>query len=435
MEQIEQQILDRIDRHREELLAFAHDLERHPEPGFEEKRTASLTAEFMRKAGLKVQEHLAVTGVRGDYGSSGQGINVTLIGELDAIGCKTHPQSDPETGVAHACGHHAQMTALLGAAIGLCDEKVQEELDGSLTFLAVPAEEYIDAQKRKRMKQEGVGFPASGKSELIRLGVLEHTDLILTTHVHMVPVKEDFYLGNPACNGFTAEMVQVKGKAAHAAIDPWDGVNALSIASSAIQMMGLMRETFREEDHVRLHNVIRRAGTVINTVPEDALIETKIRAASLERIQEVREMIDRAYDGAAYAFGGSVERELLQGYMPIRPKMADPIQIETARDLGVSFREVSPWDFNNACTDVGDLTHLFPVLNFTFGGFSGKLHSADFRIEDQELAYLTSAKMLALTAYRLLKNKACEARKIKENFQPVFTRESYCTYIRDHYHL
>ena len=199
--------------------------------------------------------------------------------------------------------------------------------------------------------------------------------------------------------------------------------------------MGLMRETFREEDHVRPHNVIRRAGTVINTVPEDALIETKIRAASLERIQEVREMIDRAYDGAAYAFGGSVERELLQGYMPIRPRMADSVQIETARDLGVSFREVSSWDFNNACTDVGDLTHLFPVLNFTFGGFSGKLHSADFRIEDQELAYLTSAKMLALTAYRLLKNKACEARKIKEDFQPVFTRESYCTYIRDHYHL
>lgn len=111
----------------------------------------------------------------------------------------------------------------------------------------------------------------------------------MTTHVHMMPVEEDFYLGNAACNGFSAERVTVRGKAAHAAIDPWDGVNALSITSSAIQMMGLMRETFREEDHVRLHNVIRKAGDVINAVPDEAVIETKVRAASLDAIRATQE--------------------------------------------------------------------------------------------------------------------------------------------------
>lgn len=60
-------------------------------------------------------------------------------------------------------------------------------------------------------------------------------------------------------------------------------------------MMGLMRETFREEDHVRLHNVIRKAGDVINSVPDEAVIETKVRAASLERIEQVMEMVNRAY--------------------------------------------------------------------------------------------------------------------------------------------
>ena len=93
---------------------------------------------------------------------------------------------------------------------------------------------------------------------MIRRGELTYRSCV-TTHVHMVPVEEDFYLGNPACNGFTAERVTVRGKAAHAAIDPWNGVNALGIASSAIQMMGLMRENFREEDHVRLHNANRKA--------------------------------------------------------------------------------------------------------------------------------------------------------------------------------
>lgn len=63
--------------------------------------------------------------------------------------------------------------------------------------------------------------------------------------------------------------------------------------------MGLMRETFREEDHVRLHNVIRKAGDVINSVPDEAVIETKVRAASLERIEQVMEMVNRAYTGSA----------------------------------------------------------------------------------------------------------------------------------------
>lgn len=155
-------------------------------------------------------------------------------------------------------------------------------------LFAVPAEEYIDADKRARLRKEGIGFPASGKSELIRLGEFDHSDIIMTTHVHMMPVEEDFYLGNAACNGFSAERVTVRGKAAHAAIDPWDGVNALSITSSAIQMMGLMRETFREEDHVRLHNVIRKAGDVINAVPDEAVIETKSVRHPLMRYAQLR---------------------------------------------------------------------------------------------------------------------------------------------------
>ena len=80
--------------------------------------------------------------------------------------------------------------------------------------------------------------------------------------------------------------------------------------------------------------------------------------------------MDRAYDGAAYAFGGTIEREPLQGYMPILHRGADKVMEESVKLLDVSYRCSKPADFNNACTDVGDLTHLFPVLNFTFGGFA-----------------------------------------------------------------
>ena len=424
-----QRILRLIDVHKDQIIAFAEDIAAHPEPGYEEFCTAGKTAEVLKNLGYKVTEHLARTGVKGTK-SVKEGPSLTVIGELDAIGCHSHPNANPVTGVAHACGHHAQMAAMIGCAIAMADPDVQKCLAGTVNFLAVPAEEYIDADKRTRLKKEGIEF-CCGKSEMIRTGVFDDTDIALTTHVHMVPVEEDFYLGNPACNGYSAERVTVRGKAAHGAIDPWNGVNALSITTSAIQMMGLMRETFREEDHVRLHNVIRKAGDVINSVPDEAIVETKVRAASLDKICEITDMVNRAYAGSAYAFGGKIEMEKLQGYMPIIPRAADNALIEAADDLGLNYRTVQKGDFNNACTDVGDLSHLVPVVNFTFKGFEGKLHGADFKITDPEKAYILPAKLLALTVYKLLKNGGQEAKKITKSYTPVFNKESYVQYVKN----
>lgn len=424
-----QRILRLIDVHKDQIIAFAEDIAAHPEPGYEEFCTAGKTAEVLKNLGYKVTEHLARTGVKGTK-SIKEGPSLTVIGELDAIGCHSHPNANPVTGVAHACGHHAQMAAMIGCAIAMADPDVQKCLAGTVNFLAVPAEEYIDADKRARLKKEGIEF-CCGKSEMIRTGVFDDTDIALTTHVHMVPVGEDFYLGNPACNGYSAERVTVRGKAAHGAIDPWNGVNALSITTSAIQMMGLMRETFREEDHVRLHNVIRKAGDVINSVPDEAIVETKVRAASLDKICEITDMVNRAYAGSAYAFGGKIEMEKLQGYMPIIPRAADNALIEAADDLGLNYRTVQKGDFNNACTDVGDLSHLVPVVNFTFKGFEGKLHGADFKITDPEKAYILPAKLLALTVYKLLKNGGQEAKKITKSYTPVFNKESYIQYVKN----
>lgn len=424
-----QRILRLIDVHKDQIIAFAEDIAAHPEPGYEEFCTAGKTAEVLKNLGYKVTEHLARTGVKGTK-SIKEGPSLTVIGELDAIGCHSHPNANPVTGVAHACGHHAQMAAMIGCAIAMADPDVQKCLAGTVNFLAVPAEEYIDADKRARLKKEGIEF-CCGKSEMIRTGVFDDTDIALTTHVHMVPVEEDFYLGNPACNGYSAERVTVRGKAAHGAIDPWNGVNALSITTSAIQMMGLMRETFREEDHVRLHNVIRKAGDVINSVPDEAIVETKVRAASLDKICEITDMVNRAYAGSAYAFGGKMEMEKLQGYMPIIPRAADNALIEAADDLGLNYRTVQKGDFNNACTDVGDLSHLVPVVNFTFKGFEGKLHGADFKITDPEKAYILPAKLLALTVYKLLKNGGQEAKKITKSYTPVFNKESYIQYVKN----
>ena len=141
-----QYILDLIDGNRDKIIAFAEDIAAHPEPGYEEIRTSQKTAELLKNLGYEVTEHLARTGVKGQKCIK-EGPVLTVIGELDAIGCHTHPKADPHTGVAHACGHHAQMAAMIGCAIAMADSRVQEQLDGSVNFLADPEKAYILSAK------------------------------------------------------------------------------------------------------------------------------------------------------------------------------------------------------------------------------------------------------------------------------------------------
>ena len=70
-------------------------------------------------------------------------------------------------------------------------------------------------------------------------------------------------------------------------------------------------------------------------------------------------------------------------------------------------------------TDMGDLSEIMPVIQPTMGGFNGALHSKDFEIADKETVYIYAAKILACTAYDLLKNGAEKAIEIKNNFKPV----------------
>ena len=127
MDKIEEKIINIIEEHKEEIKAFARDIEAHPEPGFCEKRTSEQVAKAFRKIGLTTREHLAVTGVCGSL-SKKEGAEITVLGEMDAIGCRNHEKADKENGTAHACGHHAQLAAMLGAAIALSDEKVRDSL-------------------------------------------------------------------------------------------------------------------------------------------------------------------------------------------------------------------------------------------------------------------------------------------------------------------
>lgn len=431
MDRLEQKILSIIDEHAEELKETASKIYYHAERGFAEYETAKTAADFLRKYGIEPREGLALTGVKADINES-DGPSVALIGELDGIGCPAHPDAAP-TGISHACGHEAQMIAIMGAALALNDPEVKESLGGRAVFFGVPAEENLSADIKEELAKKGIFFNG-GKSELIRRGEFDDVDISVTSHVHMVGgCTSDLLLGNVASTGFVSKSVHMKGKAAHAAAAPHDGVNALNAATLGFSAMAMIRETFQEKDAVRVHGQIRDDGFPCQTIPDHVHVDLMVRAKTLEAINRTSAKVDRAYEGAAHAIGADCEIITSQGYLPVIMRKADQALIDAAEVLKEQHPEttvetITDEMINFASTDAGDLTHIMPVLNFTFGGAEGALHSKDYRITDEYKLHVMPAKMMAITAYRLLKDGAAEARAIIDSFEPVMTKDEYIAY-------
>ena len=100
------------------LIAFGRDILAHPELGYRETRTAGRVLQAFEDMGLAEITRPARTGVKG-WLLRGGGPRIAVIGELDAVLSPGHPFADPATGAAHACGHNAQLAAMLGCGVGL----------------------------------------------------------------------------------------------------------------------------------------------------------------------------------------------------------------------------------------------------------------------------------------------------------------------------
>ncbi|MFO7941991.1 MAG: amidohydrolase, partial [Bacillota bacterium] len=136
--------MEAIDKNAERLKEYAEDIWAHPELGFKEFRTADKVMEFFDELGLEYESGIARTGVRADVKGASSDVRIAIMGELDGVTCPEHPDSDPETGAVHACGHFGQQTVMLGTAVGLIKTGIAEQLAGDLAFIAVPAEEFIE---------------------------------------------------------------------------------------------------------------------------------------------------------------------------------------------------------------------------------------------------------------------------------------------------
>ena len=427
MDAIEKKIIYIIDSHKDEIIEFARDIYDNAELGYKEFRTAEKFASFTKKLGLEVSEGHAVTGVKAYLNQDKKdNVSLALIGELDALRISNHPHFNKETQGAHCCGHHAQLTGILGAALALSDKEVAKALDGQVVFFAVPAEEYGEIEYKNKLKDEGKIKYGGGKCELIRTGAFDDVDLSIAHHSGN---GDKISFSQRSNNGFVSKVIKVHGKAAHAAASPELGVNALNAASLGLSALGYHRETFKDTDHVRIHPIITKGGDLVNVIPDEVVIETLVRAGNADAIIDASKKTDRAFFAGGAALGATVEIETMPGYLPTLPVAPDKELVEAAKIAAGDKYEVEVIDdqgsFSGGSTDVGDLQHIQPVYTFNTGGINGKFHGADFEVVDEELAYIQTAKVFALSAYRFLRDNAGVAKRIVKEYEPKLSKDEY----------
>ncbi|MEG0797668.1 MAG: amidohydrolase [Acidaminococcaceae bacterium] len=397
---------------------------REPELGFKEVKTAAKVAAVFDELGLEYQTGLALTGVKARLDGAQAGPTLAILGELDAIGCPDSPQADPQTGAAHACGHNLQQAAMLGAAYGLKLSGVMSELAGSVVFFAVPAEEYVELEYRRRLIAEGKIHFLSGKGELIYRGEFEDIDLAMQIHAQKNCPLPTVAIGQSS-NGFIGKTIQYVGKTAHAADAPDQGINALNAAMLGLMGINALRETFREQDVIRVHPIITKGGDLVNSVPADVRIETYVRAKTMQAIEATHGKVDAALKAGGDAVGAKTIINTLPGQLPlVCNESMNALFTANARLVNPQVEIIDAGHFG-ASTDMGDVSHLMPVIHPFIGGTDGLLHTKDFCVTDYASAVLLPAKTFALMAIDLLAQKAAVAKEIVASSKPVLTREEY----------
>ncbi|MCI0545684.1 MAG: amidohydrolase [Candidatus Rokubacteria bacterium] len=429
-DELKRRIDEANDRRAEEIIGIGESNWEHPEMGFKEVKTARLVQETLARLGFAPRTGLAMTGVRADVpGGAGDGPTFALIGELDGLRVAGHPAADPETGAAHACGHNAQVAGMLGAAMGLRDAGAFAHLAGRVVFFAVPAEEGGDIEWRQsRIREGALEFPC-GKQELIRRGHFDDVDLAMMIHTSYR--EEDGKAGVPLSNnGRVGKTARFIGRAAHAGGAPHRGVNALAAAQIALAGINAVRETFRDDDSIRVHPILTHGGDQVNVIPGEARLEMYVRGRTAAGVFDASARVDRALRAGALALGAQVEIETLPGPMPLAcdPTMARHFAATARRLVGAEhYRDIG---HRSGSTDMGDVSQIMPVLHPYMGGADGTGHGPDFAIADKVLGYVLPAKALAAMVVDLLADGAGGAREVLAKATPAMTRAGYLAFQR-----
>lgn len=420
-----QALKNAVEKHKQLILDTERYIWNNPETGYKEYKTNKYLEDAFEALGYSLVKAGDIPGFYTVLDTGKAGPEILIFGEMDSVICPEHPESDKQTGAVHSCGHNAQCAALLGIAAALKEPGVSDGLCGRIRLCAVPAEELLEIDFRRDLCDKGIIKYLGGKTEFLRRGYFDGVDMAFMVHAEKEFKIMDGWVG------FLTKSVIYKGKAAHAGISPWEGNNALYAATCGLNAVNAVRETFCEQDVVRVHPIITHGGDMVNAVPEKVKIESYIRGASFDAMIETNKKVNRALCGAALSLGTNIEIIDLPGYAPLKNDRNLKELVVTAAATALPHRKFNVIKgIRSGSTDLGDLSGLMPVVHPFAAGAVGTAHGSDYYITDPEQCCVENALLQLTMLKMLLSDNAKKAYEIIDDFKPDFaSKQEYLDFI------
>ncbi|WP_312070935.1 amidohydrolase [Anaerotignum propionicum] len=402
-----EELLKYLEKERQAIFQRGDAFFQCAELGFCEVETARRITDLLEEWGIPYEKEVALTGVIATLGK-GDGYHIAFVADIDAL-----PRKDGK-GNIHSCGHSIQTTMGLSLLKALHDSGILEQTDCKVRFYFTPAEEYIDFEYRDELIAAGKLEFRSGKQNMISLGCFDGVDCVLSTHANG-DERTKFDVSSTLA-GFMAKKAVFMGRAAHSGAAPHLGRNTLHGATLAMNAISFLKDQFAVEKGLRLNPVLTVGGGSVNTIPDETVLETYVRANDNETLFEACRRFDGCVEHCAKALDLEYKISNTAGYLPLAQSKGLNKVVRENMLLHCSSEEIVESPVSGASGDVGDLGFLIPTIQFGFSGVRGRFHDDSFEISDYENCYITSGKVMLGTIYDLIMKPNCRVQQNKKKY-------------------
>ncbi|KID65264.1 hypothetical protein MAN_06275, partial [Metarhizium hybridum] len=318
-------------------------LHANPELAYKEFIAHDTITAYLEKLGFQVERSAwgLATSFDATVGSGDR--QVIFCAEYDAL---------PEIG--HACGHNLIAISSIGAFLGAAAAMSALKIDGRIRLLGTPAEE-----------------SGGGKQDLVEAGAFNPPESVAAAIMaHPMPIE---YVSQGGFSGLAGmkliacqgTLVEFKGRTAHAAGEPWKGVNALDGAVAAYNNVSLLRQQMHTED--RVHGVFEVGGTAPNVIPDYTRMNWIVRSPTAAGCDKLMERVTKCWEAGASASACEMKTTRQHHYLNLR---ANDSLCQMYVDEMAAFGQKILLKIDralNASTDMGNVSHFVPSFHGGIG--------------------------------------------------------------------
>ncbi|QKX51396.1 amidohydrolase [Planococcus glaciei] len=295
-----EKIYAELDSSYEEMVDIRRHLHMHPEPSFNETKTAYYIRHFYEQLGVEVKHGVGGNGVIATIRGSKPGKTVALRADFDALSIQDQKEvayKSTVPGVMHACGHDGHTATLL--VLGKVLHTFRNELSGTYVLIHQHAEE----------------LAPGGAKAMIEAGALEGVDVIFGTHLwSTTPFGRIDYRVGPIMAAADSFEIKIQGRGGHGA-NPHETKDAVVIGSQLVtNLQQLVSRRVDPLESAVLSVTSFVAENPYNIIADQALLGGTVRTfTEANRVLMEKEMA-RVIEGTSIATDSLYEYNFMRGY-------------------------------------------------------------------------------------------------------------------------